>query len=139
MIRRPPRSTRPDTLFPYTTLFRSEVSDSTRLGVIIAGTQLFAASIMVFAVIDTVRELHRHRPDSPLRHMRARYSSPELRERAMASLPMLAVSIVLLPFFPKMKAAIPLFTQYTWDATSIAWNRAIFFGHASREVQYWKT
>src|SRR3546814_1137187 len=25
MIRRPPRSTRPDTLFPYTTLFRSRV------------------------------------------------------------------------------------------------------------------
>src|SRR3546814_6993347 len=25
MIRRPPRSTRPDTLFPYTTLFRSVV------------------------------------------------------------------------------------------------------------------
>src|SRR3546814_4923602 len=30
MIRRPPRSTRTDTLFPYTTLFRSEVVD--RLG-----------------------------------------------------------------------------------------------------------
>src|SRR3546814_1520546 len=27
MIRRPPRSTRTDTLFPYTTLFRSEVAD----------------------------------------------------------------------------------------------------------------
>src|SRR3546814_15104327 len=27
MIRRPPRSTRTDTLFPYTTLFRSVVSD----------------------------------------------------------------------------------------------------------------
>src|SRR3546814_12192578 len=27
MIRRPPRSTRTDTLFPYTTLFRSEGSD----------------------------------------------------------------------------------------------------------------
>src|SRR3546814_17339492 len=27
MIRRPPRSTRTDTLFPYTTLFRSEESD----------------------------------------------------------------------------------------------------------------
>src|SRR3546814_12870693 len=26
MIRRPPRSTRTDTLFPYTTLFRSEVA-----------------------------------------------------------------------------------------------------------------
>src|SRR3546814_5017065 len=28
MIRRPPRSTRTDTLFPYTTLFRSEAFDS---------------------------------------------------------------------------------------------------------------
>src|SRR3546814_18636511 len=28
MIRRPPRSTRTDTLFPYTTLFRSEVKVS---------------------------------------------------------------------------------------------------------------
>src|SRR3546814_8453781 len=27
MIRRPPRSTRTDTLFPYTTLFRSEAAD----------------------------------------------------------------------------------------------------------------
>src|SRR3546814_15616992 len=30
MIRRPPRSTRTDTLFPYTTLFRSARSPSTR-------------------------------------------------------------------------------------------------------------
>src|SRR3546814_10014029 len=29
MIRRPPRSTRPDTLFPYTTLFRSIAADLT--------------------------------------------------------------------------------------------------------------
>src|SRR3546814_11725761 len=29
MIRRPPRSTRTDTLFPYTTLFRSEVARAT--------------------------------------------------------------------------------------------------------------
>src|SRR3546814_14533301 len=27
MIRRPPRSTRTDTLFPYTTLFRSDLAD----------------------------------------------------------------------------------------------------------------
>src|SRR3546814_19752039 len=30
MIRRPPRSTRTDTLFPYTSLFRSEASDAIR-------------------------------------------------------------------------------------------------------------
>src|SRR3546814_7070446 len=28
MIRRPPRSTRTDTLFPYTTLFRSDIGDT---------------------------------------------------------------------------------------------------------------
>src|SRR3546814_17587470 len=32
MIRRPPRSTRTDTLFPYTTLFRSDTSGRGRLG-----------------------------------------------------------------------------------------------------------
>src|SRR3546814_1560736 len=32
MIRRPPRSTRTDTLFPYTTLFRSVVRQTTRQG-----------------------------------------------------------------------------------------------------------
>src|SRR3546814_17282717 len=30
MIRRPPRSTRTDTLFPYTTLFRSNIEDCRR-------------------------------------------------------------------------------------------------------------
>src|SRR3546814_14530696 len=32
MIRRPPRSTRTDTLFPYTTLFRSNLQLGLRLG-----------------------------------------------------------------------------------------------------------
>src|SRR3546814_8482068 len=34
MIRRPPRATRTDTLFPYTTRFRSRVGDVRDLGVI---------------------------------------------------------------------------------------------------------
>src|SRR3546814_20864750 len=33
MIRRPPRSTRTDTLFPYTTLFRSTLTYSNRSGI----------------------------------------------------------------------------------------------------------
>src|SRR3546814_1272032 len=33
MIRRPPRSTRTDTLFPYTTLFRSDISLNERVPV----------------------------------------------------------------------------------------------------------
>src|SRR3546814_3354890 len=37
MIRRPPRSTRTDPLFPYTTLFRSECDQFARLRVEVAG------------------------------------------------------------------------------------------------------
>src|SRR3546814_6150573 len=38
MIRRPPRSTRTDTLFPYTTLFRSYVAASIALGIAFSAT-----------------------------------------------------------------------------------------------------
>src|SRR3546814_16436090 len=40
MIRRPPRSTRTDTLFPYTTLFRSARSGAVGLGVADVGQRL---------------------------------------------------------------------------------------------------
>src|SRR3546814_13145811 len=40
MIRRPPRSTRTDTLFPYTTLFRSECRDQRRAALKLALGQL---------------------------------------------------------------------------------------------------
>src|SRR3546814_15822899 len=36
MLRRPPRSTRTDTLFPYTTLFRSRASQSGLYGALLA-------------------------------------------------------------------------------------------------------
>src|SRR3546814_15827772 len=38
MIRRPPRSTRTDTLFPYTTLFRSHRTSPTNLGMALLST-----------------------------------------------------------------------------------------------------
>src|SRR3546814_15663108 len=50
MIRRPPRSTRTDTLFPYTTLFRSAVGDA--LGI----EEVFAVDIEAMQ--------HRRRDDS---------------------------------------------------------------------------
>src|SRR3546814_11574479 len=42
MIRRPPRSTRTDTLFPYTTLFRSNAFFATPTGRIYAGEWMAA-------------------------------------------------------------------------------------------------
>src|SRR3546814_5412081 len=42
MIRRPPRSTRTDTLFPYTTLFRSRQRRLYRMGVFLHGQVAFS-------------------------------------------------------------------------------------------------
>ena len=47
----------------------------------------------------------------------------------LAALPIVGVCVVLLPIFSNMKGMIPYFTDYTWDATFIAWDRAIFFGY----------
>src|SRR3546814_11553789 len=42
MIRRPPRSTRTDTLFPYTTLFRSPAPDRRRRGKVFEAIEKFS-------------------------------------------------------------------------------------------------
>src|SRR3546814_14727088 len=53
MIRRPPRSTRTDTLFPYTTLFRSEHADRARIAArIVAGVfKCFPADFEKYPVL----------------------------------------------------------------------------------------
>src|SRR3546814_14203565 len=64
MIRRPPRSTRTDTLFPYTTLFRSDRQDVLRAlnglkgGSILRGWRGEPAADLE-AVVDTVVQLGR--------------------------------------------------------------------------------
>src|SRR3546814_7169826 len=65
MIRRPPRSTRTDTLFPYTTLFRS----SSRAAVLPAVARPFASQIHPLPSIvaqGAVRNLHHQFPDTGL-------------------------------------------------------------------------
>src|SRR3546814_3687870 len=52
MIRRPPRSTRTDTLFPYTTLFRSKVLGAMRAFRVV--TDLIAAALVISALLHVV-------------------------------------------------------------------------------------
>src|SRR3546814_10660293 len=52
MIRRPPRSTRTDTLFPYTTLFRSDGTIVATLG---EGAVQDAAQRAILAVLPTIQ------------------------------------------------------------------------------------
>src|SRR3546814_19045219 len=66
MIRRPPRSTRTDTLFPYTTLFRSGRAQAlAHLGLAARDTHALAAaaggSLDHHRVADRLGDLHRGR------------------------------------------------------------------------------
>jgi len=96
--------------------------------------RLFALFIIVIVAFDAGQQLYHHRPNSPTRHLKARYFNPKARIVMAKGAPMLAVAIVLLPFFSKMKAAIPLFNDYTWDDAFARWDQGIFFGYDAWEV-----
>lgn len=99
-----------------------------------ANGRLFGICIVLGICIDSVYQIFGVRPASPIAHFKQRYLSSGATHRIVAGLPLLAVCVVLLPFFSKMKAAIRLFNDFTWDQTLIAWDRAIFFGHDAWEV-----
>ncbi|QFT77435.1 phosphatase PAP2 family protein [Erythrobacter sp. THAF29] len=101
---------------------------------IIANARLFALFAMVLLIVDAAWQLGRERPKSPVDFLKKRYSDRLLWQKIAAGLPLLAIAIVVLPFFSKMKAAIPLFNDYTWDQTFIEWDRAIFFGYDAWQV-----
>src|SRR3546814_6700177 len=60
MIRRPPRSTRTDTLFPYTTLFRSSRSGAPKLSAYIPSIRSVSSSV------SASNSLSRARREAPL-------------------------------------------------------------------------
>src|SRR3546814_5218615 len=57
MIRRPPRSTRTDTLFPYTTLFRSQIKEFAGVPGVLA---LMAAVGVLGAIVTAVLRSEEH-------------------------------------------------------------------------------
>src|SRR3546814_4488885 len=70
MIRRPPRSTRTDTLFPYTTLFRSAVRED----------QFAVAIHQVDELVDVVAQHRRQEPVAELLHQLLRSDFPDRRD-----------------------------------------------------------
>src|SRR3546814_14432691 len=76
MIRRPPSSTRPDTLFPYTTLFRSVAREQAEPAVDIAGEDIqkpidnAGAAHVICSRLELVRAKARRRRCSPPRRRR---------------------------------------------------------------------
>ncbi len=90
-------------------------------------TIFYICALIMFA-IDLIWSLLRHRPARPLGFLRERYVSREVALRVLAGLPAIALCIVMIPIFSSVKSMVPLLASYDWDATFIAWDRALFFG-----------
>jgi hypothetical protein len=102
--------------------------------IVLFNFRLYLVTAVAMLMLNAGWKLWRNRPASPIGWLREHYSAPEQRALLFAGLPMLAMLGGFMPFFSKVKAMIPLFTDYTWDATFIAWDRALFFGHDAWEV-----
>ena len=101
---------------------------------IVANGRLYLLAAWALLVIDSGTLLLRQCPAGPTRFLLDTYRARLANPRIIASLPMLALVIVFMPFFSKLKSMIPLFNDFGWDATFIAWDRAIFFGHDAWQV-----
>src|SRR3546814_1827773 len=77
MYRRPPRSTRTDTLFPYTTLFRSRPREPVhRLGAVVHRVEAPEEGVAVEAAMEPIlRHVRRHEHDDELDDPRQRRDS----------------------------------------------------------------
>jgi len=101
---------------------------------IAANARLYAVAGFAMAVVDTIGLLWRHRPDSPTAFLIATWRRRLNAPATIARLPLFAIAIVFMPFFSKMKSMIPLFNDFEWDPTFIAWDRTLFLGHDAWEV-----
>ncbi len=101
---------------------------------IVANARVYVLAGLSMAVVDVVWLLRRHRPASPVALLLATWRRRITDPVVLSRLPLLGIAVVFMPFFSKMKSMIPLFNQFEWDATFIAWDRALFLGHDAWEA-----
>lgn len=101
---------------------------------IATNARLYATAAFAMLVIDVVSLLIRNKPDRPTRFLIDTYIARIRGPQFLTRLPLLAIAIIFMPFFSKLKSMIPLFNSYSWDHAFIAWDRAIFFGYDAWQV-----
>jgi hypothetical protein len=72
--------------------------------------------------------LVRHRPDSPTKFLLEAPQSRALWHALAQGLPLILAVAFFMPSFSMIKAGLPLFNTYHWDAEFIALDRALHFG-----------
>src|SRR3546814_14726645 len=109
MIRRPPRSTRTDTLFPYTTLFRSEIlalHPDVELDDMVAGLLFRIGNLAFRARLEVAQEGVAHRARIKTGGREAVEEHIALVERAQPVLPLLRDRAFLRPQRPRDRKSV---------------------------------
>jgi hypothetical protein len=97
-------------------------------GGILSNFRLYAIAAAAMLTVDLIGLLVRHRPASPIAFLASTYARRVRDPLFLGRLPLLAITVVFMPFFSKLKSMIPLFNSFHWDRAFIAWDRALFFG-----------
>ena len=101
---------------------------------ILANGRLYMLSGFALLVLDAAYLLFRNKPEEPTRFLLETYRNRLTSAPVIASVPAFVLIIVFMPFFSKLKSMIPLFNEFSWDATFVAWDRAIFAGYDAWQV-----
>lgn len=103
-------------------------------GGILSNFRLYAIAAAAMLTVDMTWLLVRHRPASPTAFLAATYGRRVRDPMFLGRLPLLAIAVVFMPFFSKLKSMIPLFNSFHWDPAFVAWDRALFFGFDAWQV-----
>lgn len=101
---------------------------------VLANARLYAFAALALLVVDSGALLIRCRPSRPIGFLGETYRRRLKQPHVVAALPTLALVIAFMPYFSKLKAIIPLFRPYDWDATFIDWERRLLLGHDAWHV-----
>ena len=100
----------------------------------LASFEIFALFAVVLFFVDILGGLALKRPERPITWARERYFSSRTVDAALGGAPAMALCIVMIPLFSSLKAMIPLFAPYSWDAAFIRLDRILFLGRDAWEA-----
>ncbi|MEM7689357.1 MAG: phosphatase PAP2 family protein [Pseudomonadota bacterium] len=96
----------------------------------------FLLTILALVVIcDFTFLMVRYRPSSPLAFLSSHPAFRTLLSRVVPGVVIALCLALFMPTFSQVKSAIPILTDYTWDATFIAWDRTLHGADPWRIIQ----
>lgn len=98
---------------------------SVGIGAYLPNVRFYLFALTGFVCVAVGYLLVRHKPDSPARFLVRAEPARELWQTITGGLPLILAVALFMPSFSIIKAGIPLFTEYGWDAEFIALDRAL--------------